>query len=123
MDKKKLTPEEMDALNKQVPYIKVNLPPTFEEYQSGNGEGIWALTESKEVYDKWDADEAKGQFVAYAANDSVYYPDLKCGCPVLCEFRGGNRPVAVWDNLHGTKEAATNQKKVMKKLGGRCPGQ
>jgi hypothetical protein len=47
----------------------------------------------------------------------VYYPgEIVYGSAILAEFRGGKRPVAVWDDLQGTKEAEANREKTMKLL-------
>jgi hypothetical protein len=116
--KNKTTDKEMKALGKD--YFKLNLPDSIGNYSSGNGEGIWALTD-KATKKQMDADKEHGQFVAWACNDSFYYPNIRYGTAILCEFRGVNRPVAVWDNLSGTKQARKNKERVVKKLqGDRC---
>lgn len=77
---------------KEENYIKVNLPSTQEDYESGRGEGCW-FTVTDEVYKDYENDRTSGNFVGTLENDSFYYQGLMCGkeCPI--EFRGKNRPV------------------------------
>jgi len=90
--------------------IKVNLPPTIEEFRSGNGEGIWAVPVDSGALSKARSDESVGeQIEVYALNDSVYYPGVVWGSRVVCVTRGDCRPVAVWDALNGTKQATENR--------------
>lgn len=103
--RKKISEKQMEELSKITGYFKLNLPADFKGYQQGNGEGIWAVCLKKDKQ-KLDSNISKGQFIAWASNDSIYYPEICCGSEILAEFRGKNRPVAVWDDLHGTKEAA-----------------
>ena len=115
MDGKVLTREELNAMGED--YFKLNLPDTFENYQSGNGEGIWAVCNPKDRL-ALRADMKKGQFIAFACNDSFYYPGkIVIGSPILAEHRGENRPVACWDDLDDTKEAAVNKMELLKKIG------
>lgn len=117
--REKLNEKAMETLRKTLQLFKVNLPDTFELYQSGNGEGIWACPADKETEDLWKNDTDGQQGVVYACNDSFYYPgEIVFGSRVLVEFRGENRPVAVWDDLHGTAEAEQNKEKIMHKLTG-----
>ena len=111
-----ISEERVEKLGQDPGYFKLNLPASMENYFSGNGEGIWAVC-SAEDKKKFDRDCSEGQFIAWAANDSVYFPgEVVYGSAILAEFRGEKRPVAVWDDLRGTKEAAQNRKEVMSKL-------
>jgi hypothetical protein len=114
MDLKDKTEKELNALGED--YFKLNLPESIESYSTGNGEGIWALTD-KATKKELDEDKKQGQFIAWACNDSVYYPHIKYGSAILCEFRGGFRPVAVWDNLSESKDAEKNRKNLLKQKG------
>lgn len=78
-------------------HIKVNFPLTEEDYQRGNGEGMWVLVD-KETKKLHDVDITGGQYVGILDNDSVYYPGLDHGAVVPFEMRGENRPVA---DFHG----------------------
>ncbi len=116
MDPVEITEEKVTELGEANGYFKFNLPDTFESYRTGNGEGIWAVALTKELTEEIDKGRV-GQFHAYAANDPVYYPNLKCGSRILGETRGAdNRPVAVWDDLQGTKSAPDNKKETFKKM-------
>ena len=115
--REKISSEELDALAKKHDYIKVNLPENMGSYQQGNGEGIWAVVLDPEDLAKYKVNASSGQFIAVACNDSFYYPgEIVCGSKVLCEFRGEKRPMAVWDDLQGTKGAAKNKDEVMQKV-------
>lgn len=110
-----LTREELDKLGAD--YFHLNLPDTIENYQSGNGEGVWAVCRPKDRQDL-RYDKKEGQFIAFSCNDSVYYPgEIVIGSAILAEHRGENRPVACWDDLKGTKDAAVNKMKLLKKMG------
>lgn len=114
--KEKLTMTELDVLAKKHKLVRLNLPDTIENYKSGNGEGIFAVIPEKEDQEKYDADHSDGQFFAYSCSDSFYYPNIHCGDLILAEFRGSKRPIAVWDNLTGTKEATANKEKIMRRM-------
>lgn len=111
----KISGKKVEELGNRIGYFKLNLPADFKSYQKGNGEGIWAvcMEEDKKTL---DLDAYQGQFIAWAANDSFYYPEIYYGSEILAEFRGKKRPVAVWDDLQGTKNAAENRKRIMKRL-------
>ena len=116
MDPEEITEEKVAELGEANGYFKLNLPDTFEKYQSGNGEGIWAVALTKELTDKIDKGSVK-QFNAYAANDPMYYPHLKCGSRILSETRGRDfRPVAVWDNLSNSKDTPGNKEEMFRKM-------
>ena len=98
--------------------FKLNLPSKFEDFQSGNGEGIWAVVDDPDLQQRLDDDEVIEQFVAYAANNSVYYPNITVGTPVIARQRGGNtRPIAEWEFLVDSAEADKNRIEILKKLG------
>jgi len=112
-----LDEEQMTKFGEEFGFFKVNLPSTFEDYQRGNGEGMWAV-----ALNKGDGETAnyegpeKKQFYAYMANDSTYYPNLVYGKRVLAETRGENRCVAVWDGLVGSEDAEKNKEEVFEKM-------
>jgi len=112
MSIEKITEEMVSELGEKNGYFRVNLPSTFKTYQTGNGEGIWAVALTKELTDKIEKAEIK-QFYAYAANDSIYYPELVCGSRILAETRGDNRAVAVWENLTNSNEAEKNKRSLI----------
>lgn len=78
--------------------FKVNLPQTFDDYLSGNGEGMWACCSEKDQA-KIDEDVAEGIIFVKLLNDSIYYPELEYGTIIPVELRGECRPVAIWDEL------------------------
>ena len=102
MLEEKISEERVVELGDSIGYFKVNLPNTKESYHSGNGEGVWAVVEDKDIYDKYNNNELKNPFYVFIANDSIYYPYLICGSRVLVEPKGDKRPVAVWDKLTQT---------------------
>ena len=117
--REKLNGEQMKELQKKHQLFKVNLPSDMDTYRSGNGEGIWACPADQETEDLWKNDADGGQGLVHACNDSFYYPgEIVYGSRVLVEFRGENRPVAVWDDLQGTKEAEANKEETFKKIQG-----
>jgi len=111
MKREILSEAEMQELAQTTGHFKLNIPSSFENYQSGNGEGIWALVKTAELKEKVDNDTA-GVFVAYAANTSFAYPDIVFGAEVRAEIRKGQRPVAIWEYLTNREEAAVRDKKV-----------
>ena len=74
-------------------YIKVNLPSNEASYQSGNGEGCWALVSSavKDIHDQ--ENEVGTIYTAILDNTSIYYPGLDAGMQIPIELRGHYRPV------------------------------
>lgn len=114
--REKISGKKIEELGESVGYFKLNLPADMSNYISGNGEGIWAVCSSEDA-ENMASNKAQGQFLAWAANGSFYYPgEIEYGSVILAEFRGKMRPVAVWDDLQGTKEAAKNREKIMKKI-------
>jgi hypothetical protein len=79
--------------------IKINLPKTKEEYETGNGEGVWAIVndECKKAY---DADEYGTQYIGILDNDSILYPHMIHGDGVIIEMRGTHKPVVPYDYLN-----------------------
>lgn len=111
--KKDKSIKEVSAMGDSIGYFRLNLPADFGSYQRGNGEGIFAVCE-KEDKEFLDRGASGRQFIAWAANESVYYPGrIMCGTAILAEMRGANRPVAVWDDLQGTREAPDNKDKIL----------
>jgi len=96
----------------QAQYIKVNLPLTEEDYQSGNGEGVWVIVDNKTKADYYHDAYGPG-FVGMLANDSFYYPGLCCGDSVEFEMRGDKRPVADYHNFLCGRTKLTKEGKAI----------
>lgn len=79
-------------------YIKVNFPRNEENFQSGNGEGMWVIV-ADDIAEKYANDETGITSFGVLDNDSVYYPELKAGTEVVFELRGTHRPVALIDGF------------------------
>lgn len=77
---------------------KVNVPASLENYNSGNGEGMWALG-TQEFIDDYKNDVSGTRHIVKLMNKSVYYPELAHGAEVVVEMRGNNRPVVVYSQL------------------------
>lgn len=73
--------------------IKVNLPRKYDDFVSGNGEGVWVEVDCS-VLDSYNQNLFGGSYKGQLQNDSVYYPSLKCGSTIKFELRGEGRPVA-----------------------------
>ena len=120
MARKLIDVGEYDRLVKAHGIVKVNLAEDVAGYAAGNGEGIWAVPATAEDAAKARDDGSRGDVIqVYAANDSFYYPgDIVCRSLVVCETRGSMRPMALWDDLHGTggapKRAAAIKRKLLK---------
>ena len=79
--------------------LKVNLPHTQEEYEAGNGEGVWVEV-SSDVLASLDSGNSCGEiFKGRMPNDSIYYPALKYDEEILFISRGEYRPVAVYNGF------------------------
>ena len=79
-------------------HVKINLPDSRESYESGNGEGCWAIIEGAaatayEEDGRYDPETGAGLYKAILDNDSWYYPGLVHGTEVPIEMRGPSRPV------------------------------
>ena len=48
----RISEEEVTRLGNSIGYFKVNLPNTKEKYESGNGEGIWAVVKDQGTFNK-----------------------------------------------------------------------
>lgn len=83
---------------KEPNFIKVNLPPTMEDYERGNGEGCFFIVddETKAAYDQ---DATGGEFFGILDNNSLYYKGLKHGERLRIEMRGAKRPVVPLEAL------------------------
>lgn len=79
-------------------HIKVNFPPTAEDFASGNGEGMWVLVDP-ETKAAHDADATGGSYAGILDNDSIYFPGLGHGDAVRFEMRGEYLPVAFFDGF------------------------
>ena len=73
---------------KEIPidHIQVNLPLTEQEYEDGNGEGVWVEVDER-TRQAYDEDAAGSGYSGILSNDSIYYPDLKCGTVIHFEMR------------------------------------
>ena len=117
----RISEEEVTRLGNSIGYFKVNLPSTKEDYESGSGEGVWAVVKDQETYNELKSNKDTGTFHVYIANDSVYYPHLTCGSRVLVKHGGKKRHIAVFSKLSGTQHA---EKNILKWIDNedRCPG-
>lgn len=115
---RELCPQKtFDKLVRLYPPIKVNLPATLQDHASGNGEGIWAVPATKHDADLARGDDNVGETITvYADNGSAYYPDVTYRSKILCTTQGPNRPTALWDDLHDTKNAPARKKALMDDL-------
>ena len=114
---KPITQDTCDELGETLGYFKLNLPSSMEDFQNNNGEGIWAVVKDSKLKAQLDNDEVVDHFVAFACNDSCYYPQIKCGSAIMASQRGGDkRPIAEWEFLTGSKDAEKNRKDTIKKV-------
>lgn len=75
--------------------IKINVPETERDYETGNGVGCWALVDA-DTKRRYDADEERSDDVYLAVLDSdINLYGLRVGDLILIEMRGKNRPVYV----------------------------
>lgn len=79
--------------------IKINLPETKEQYETGNGEGVWAIVDN-ECKIAYEADEYGTQYIGILDNDSILYPHMVHGYGVIIEMRGTHKPVVPYDYLN-----------------------
>lgn len=93
-------------------YIKVNIPLTEEDYQTGNGEGVWVEVDeaTREAYDK---DITGSRYKGVLANDSLYYPGIGCGDVIEFEMRGDCRPVADFHGFLSGRDRLTEAGKAL----------
>ena len=73
-------------------YIKANLPATEEEYQAGNGEGVFVLVDER-TKKAHDTNATGGSYEGVLDNDSFTYKGLEHGAKIPLEMRGEYRPV------------------------------
>jgi hypothetical protein len=74
--------------------VKVNLPDNKNKFAKGLGEGVWVIVD-KATMAAYNSNTQGGIYTGILDNDSLYYPDLKCGCLIRFEMRGMNRAVAL----------------------------
>ena len=79
-------------------YIKVNLPTSQKDFESGNGEGVYIVV-TPETKAAHDSDEAGTIYNGILDNVSIEYKNLLPGEVIPFELRGSNRPVALYDWL------------------------
>lgn len=72
--------------------IKVNLPDTNASFESGNGEGIWAVPLTEVDEQIYHNSKSKETFQVALLNTAIYYP-FPWGSIITVETRGNNRPV------------------------------
>lgn len=92
-------------------HIKVNLPLTEADYNTGNGEGVWVLVNAETKRD-YDADLSGGGYIGILDNDSVYYPGLMAGTVFPFEMRGDKRPVADYHSFLVNLDRLTPEQKA-----------
>lgn len=96
-------------INKKL--IKINLPLTEADFTSGNGEGVWVEVGQK-AKAAYDQDAIGAGYCGILANDSLYYPGLRCGEIIHFEMRGPFRPVADIQDLHTRFPYLTSEAKT-----------
>ena len=80
--------------------FRVNVPYGIEEFERGNGEGMWAIATSQKDESIIKNDSSIGErVVVKLLNKSVYYKDLNWGDYILVKTRGSNRPIAIINDL------------------------
>lgn len=97
----------------------VNLPSTLEDYESGNGEGCWALFSPADFADAYETEKAGGRYPVYLLNSSFYHPSLTWGTLIYVEMRGGYRPVLCLDQIPMEKlggPAAMRREAIIQKV-------
>lgn len=97
--------------SKMSEYIKVNFPLTEEDFNRGNGEGMWVLVDAATKAD-YDKDATGKGYVGILDNDSLYYPGLKHGDVVPFEMRGESRPVADYHDFLSDLNGLTQEEKM-----------
>lgn len=93
-------------------YIQINLPLTEQDYQSGNGEGVWVKVEPA-IRRAYDADTIGPGYFGILDNDSLYYPGLACGDMIPFEMRGECRPVANYPGFLSRLSKLTSEGKTL----------
>lgn len=73
--------------------VKVNLPENKNKFVKGLGEGVWVIVDEATMV-AYNSNTQGGIYTGILDNDSLNYPDLKCGCLIRFEMRGMNRAVA-----------------------------
>lgn len=94
-----------DQIKIEEPYdkdklFKVNLPFTESEYETGNGEGVWAITNNASLEIINDTKSINEFVLVRILNDSIYYNNLSFGDYIIVETRGEKRPVANYEILN-----------------------
>lgn len=80
--------------------FKVNLPSNEKDYETANGEGIWAFACTYEDLDKVMDDSYHGRAFVVALNDSFYYPGLINYEDVLeVQCNGNKRPTITLEKI------------------------
>ena len=77
---------------KEPNFIKVNLPPTMEDYERGSGEGCFFIVDDR-TKAAHDLDATGGEFFGILDNNSLYYKGLEHGERLPIEMRGKQRPI------------------------------
>lgn len=93
--------ETIKNLVKEFDHIKVNIPDTISKFESGNGEGIWAVVCSADDMSKVVLKE--GNAKVFICNDSVYWPKFVYGSEVEVDCSRPGRPVALMSQFKGEK--------------------
>jgi hypothetical protein len=74
-------------------YIKVNLPTSNAKFETGKGEGCWAVPYTKEDLDICNIGARGTSFKVVLLNDAICFP-FPYGTILEVECRGGNyRPI------------------------------
>lgn len=98
--------------SKMTEHIQVNLPLTQQEYESGNGEGVWVLVDADTKH-AYDLDAVGTGYSGILDNDSIYYPDLSHGTLIPFEMRGAFRPVVDFPEFLSKRSRLTPEGKAL----------
>ncbi len=96
--------------------IKVNLPNTIEKFESGNGEGIWCTTLTKEDLNIYDSEEPGVEFKVVLLNHAISYP-LPWGSIIQVKnMQKDHRPILSKDWMNKVIETATAGKENLESI-------
>ena len=78
--------------------IKINLPASSKEFETGIGEGVWVLVDdaTKSAYVN---DVDSGVFRGTLDNAPMHWSNLNPGDEIVFEMRGNYRPVVPYEWL------------------------
>lgn len=96
-------------------HIKVNIPHTEEEYQHGDGEGVWVIVDAETKKDH-DEDIVGGVYYGILDDFCGNYPALSPCDVIFFTMRGPERPVAIFDTLPGRMHTSARKKELLQQI-------